>query len=641
MEYYGQLFSTGDEDVSYGYAFAASKADMLPLCEQNGEYRWIQFGLNFQGDPAILVQQSDFPPPPMLTSAVMLAGSGIQLQWDDLAEDETGFEILRSESGGNWSSLGSVGGGVTRYTDTTVVDNRFYSYRVRTVNAAGSSIWSNEAGLVAGVAPWDDWDPGDDTASGATPLTGMSRDYQAHGPHTLSSNDTWDWYRIDMRAGYAYWLSAYREEAVGGLSAQLYSDDSGQYLVAEGGDLYGNEQFFIYYTPTISGTYYLRVRPNTDLDSAFYSLFYRERLDTSGSDSLGQAVNATSLVWQTSTDTGDPWYAQGDTSHDGSSAVQSGNVHYNESSWIRTKVLGTGTVGFWWKVSSQEDRDYLTFLVNGDSEDAISGETDWEYVEVDLEDSYNVLRWEFARSAAGSGGENTAWLDQFSFTPDSAVEDGLPISGILALGTDLIGPPEVGDGVTFTAMAMTPDLGAIYYRFDLVKDYGTTDYDPMTNWETRQNFSTSNFHTYAFTEPGIYVVIVQASSIPTIPVDTTPLQAGATVTVGDDSSISITGWDMDLAGVPTATGVPVQFEAEAISAEEEDIYYRFDLIPNYGTAAYDPVNNYQTIQDFSTEDECTHTFTSAGSYVVRVWASFTPSIPEGAAPMVGGTITIE
>jgi len=38
--------------VCIGLAFSLHKADMVPQCSDNGSYRWIQFGLNFQGDPA-------------------------------------------------------------------------------------------------------------------------------------------------------------------------------------------------------------------------------------------------------------------------------------------------------------------------------------------------------------------------------------------------------------------------------------------------------------------------------------------------------------------------------------------------------------------------------------------------------------
>jgi len=49
--------------VTVGMAFAMHKADMASQCNSDNSERWIQFGLNLQGDPAILVGiQSNVPP---------------------------------------------------------------------------------------------------------------------------------------------------------------------------------------------------------------------------------------------------------------------------------------------------------------------------------------------------------------------------------------------------------------------------------------------------------------------------------------------------------------------------------------------------------------------------------------------------
>jgi hypothetical protein len=106
------------------------------------------------------------------------------------------------------------------------------------------------------------------------------------------------------------------------------------------------------------------------------------------------------------------------------------------------------------------------------------------------------------------------------------------------------------------------------------------------------------------------------------------------------SSIVITGLNTDMTAAPRA-GDSVTLTVSAINCSGGEVYYRFDLVPNYGTSDYDPMNIFQTIQDFSTSNTCTHTFTESGSYVVVVWGSATASIPSGAAPMFGGSITVE
>ncbi|NCC51682.1 MAG: hypothetical protein EOM20_10745 [Spartobacteria bacterium] len=420
-QYYLHLFDDPGSNF-FGTAFALSKAALIGLCSDNGMYRWLQFGLNLQGDTAIPVTPSPFPMAPVLESAVMVTNPlGIRLDWADMADDENGFEIQRRDATGQWSPLAGTSVNVTNYTDNTVLNNQFYTYRVRATNAAGHSLWSNEGGLIAGILAADGWDPGDNSVAGATPLPLPAADGQTNGPHTLSIHDTNDWFRIDMQAGYAYWFSTYSAQAAGGLYAQLYADADLQVLLAADGDMFGGEQFSIYYAATNTGPCYLRIRPNGDLDSAHYNLFYREAINQSSAESLGEALNATSLVWSTSVESGDPWFAQTNVSHDSESAAQSGPVYYNETSWIETTFHGIGSIGWWWKTSSQTNRDFISVRLNGLQIETLSGETDWTHASIDTEFSTNVIRWEFTRSATGSEGDNAAWLDRVTV---ALVEDG-------------------------------------------------------------------------------------------------------------------------------------------------------------------------------------------------------------------------
>ena len=115
------------------------------------------------------------------------------------------------------------------------------------------------------IGSGDDWDPGDDTAGGATALT-VTTDEQHHGPHTLSATDIVDWYKIDMTAGYAYtFKSTFTGETSapagsGDVKAWLYSDSSGISHVTADDDSGGNYQFKITYTAAATQTYYLKVR---------------------------------------------------------------------------------------------------------------------------------------------------------------------------------------------------------------------------------------------------------------------------------------------------------------------------------------------------------------------------------------------
>jgi hypothetical protein len=66
--FYEQVFE--NEVLDIGQAFAASKASMISNSGYNGAYRWIQFGLHFQGDPAMQILTSVVTPPDVSDSSV-------------------------------------------------------------------------------------------------------------------------------------------------------------------------------------------------------------------------------------------------------------------------------------------------------------------------------------------------------------------------------------------------------------------------------------------------------------------------------------------------------------------------------------------------------------------------------------------
>jgi serine protease len=69
----------------------------------------------------------------------------VDLAWADLSDNESGFEIERRRGSDSWRPLVTVGANTTTYSDTSVLRDETYSYRVRAVNSAGSSAYSNVA----------------------------------------------------------------------------------------------------------------------------------------------------------------------------------------------------------------------------------------------------------------------------------------------------------------------------------------------------------------------------------------------------------------------------------------------------------------------------------------------------------------
>jgi RHS repeat-associated protein len=89
---------------------------------------------------------SDFP---MLapTSLAAAAGSSlsISLSWVDNSNDETGFEIERSTVSGGFENVGLAPANAVSYSDPGLTEGTSYYYRIRAINATGSSDYSEEA----------------------------------------------------------------------------------------------------------------------------------------------------------------------------------------------------------------------------------------------------------------------------------------------------------------------------------------------------------------------------------------------------------------------------------------------------------------------------------------------------------------
>ena len=85
------------------------------------------------------------PSAPTNLGAVALSSSQIGLSWTDNANNETGFQIQRSNNGVSFTLIASVGANVTAYTNNGLTAGTTYYYRVRAFNASGNSAVSNVA----------------------------------------------------------------------------------------------------------------------------------------------------------------------------------------------------------------------------------------------------------------------------------------------------------------------------------------------------------------------------------------------------------------------------------------------------------------------------------------------------------------
>lgn len=103
------------------------------------------------GSPAsITINQAGqtLPPAPGLLLASAWSSSSIRLTWQDNSSNETGFQIQRRFTATEWHNIAKVPAGTVQYSDTGLLRDTPYYYRVFTIHPAGNSLPSNEAGAV-------------------------------------------------------------------------------------------------------------------------------------------------------------------------------------------------------------------------------------------------------------------------------------------------------------------------------------------------------------------------------------------------------------------------------------------------------------------------------------------------------------
>ena len=111
-----------------------------------------------------------------------------------------------------------------------------------------------------------------------------------------------------------------------------------------------------------------------------------------------------------------PWTVSSTRSFAGSTSAGSGNIGNNESTKMTAYVAGPGSASFHWNVSSEEDSDFLVFLLDGEEIDRISGEVGWTEVNVDLPAGLHELQWCYEKDAATSQGADGGWVDNLQLS---------------------------------------------------------------------------------------------------------------------------------------------------------------------------------------------------------------------------------
>ena len=99
------------------------------------------------------IQICSVPPAPANLSATAVSSSQINLAWTDQSTNETDFQIERKTgAGGTYAQIVTAAANATTFNDTGLAEGTTYFYRVRAVNSAGNSAYSNEASATTPIS---------------------------------------------------------------------------------------------------------------------------------------------------------------------------------------------------------------------------------------------------------------------------------------------------------------------------------------------------------------------------------------------------------------------------------------------------------------------------------------------------------
>ncbi len=150
----GQILNTSDGGINWNSkkfsgtgTYALSRIFMNNL--NNG---WV---VGTGNSKAVLYYNSlPIPAYPTNLIATAISHDKVQLIWNDNSNNETGFEILRSDFySGNYKKIATIPTGSLSYEDTAVTPESTYWYRVQAFNATGYSGWSREDSSITLPAP--------------------------------------------------------------------------------------------------------------------------------------------------------------------------------------------------------------------------------------------------------------------------------------------------------------------------------------------------------------------------------------------------------------------------------------------------------------------------------------------------------
>ena len=121
------------------------------------------------------------------------------------------------------------------------------------------------------------------------------------------------------------------------------------------------------------------------------------------------------MGWQNTSPT--PWTITTITPYNGNYCAKSGAIGNNTSTSLRITDTASvaDTISFYYKVSSEQNYDKLTFKIDGQKKDEWSGSVGWTRAAYPVSAGPHTYTWTYSKDYFGTSGSDCAYIDVISF----------------------------------------------------------------------------------------------------------------------------------------------------------------------------------------------------------------------------------
>lgn len=164
---------------------------------------------------------------------------------------------------------------------------------------------------------------------------------------------------------------------------------------------------------------------------------------------LANALDTVNVNWTED----NSWFGElNEISVDGIDDARSSAIADSEVTSLQATIVGPGPLTFWWRVSSEQDYDFLQFYLDDIQQPAapqISGSVAWQQKSIAIPAGIHTVRWTYSKDSSVSAGDDAAWVDRIVYTSPGldSDADGISDADELFLGTDPYNVDSDGDGL--------------------------------------------------------------------------------------------------------------------------------------------------------------------------------------------------